>query len=121
MVRQQLVTGLLHLLFEALYLPVDLLRIHLLIALRIRPWLVVRSVEPVTLLEKHLEGTAYPVVGSRHGALGLPHPAHLSGQLPHRLHKSIHPVQERLVPGPSGPGLRWARHLLDFVIDDNGH
>ena len=79
--RQQLVAGLLHLLFKALYLLVDLLWIHLLIALRIRTQLVVQSIEPVTLLEKHLEGTAYLVVGSCHGALGLPHLAHLSGQL----------------------------------------
>jgi len=60
-VRQQLVTGLLHLLFKALYLPVNLLWIHLLIALWIHPWLIVQSIEPVTLLEKHLEGTAYLV------------------------------------------------------------
>jgi len=121
MVQQQLVTSLLHLLFEALYLLVDLLQIHLLTTLRVRSQLVVRSIEPVALLEKHLKGAAHPVIGSRHGALCLPHPAHLSGQLPHQLHKSIHLVQECLVPRPSGPGLRWPRHLLDFVVDDDGH
>jgi len=82
-VRQQLVASLLHLLFEALYLLVDLLQIHLLATLRVCSRLVVRSVEPVALLKKHLEGVAHLVVGSRHGALCLPHPVHLSGQLPH--------------------------------------
>jgi len=99
-VRQQLVASPLHLLFKALYLPVDLLRIHLLATLRVRSRLVVRSVEPVALLEKHLEGAAHPVVGSRHCALCLPHLVHLSGELPHRFHQPIHPVQEHLVPGP---------------------
>jgi len=120
-VRQQLVASLLHLLFEALYLPVDLLRIHLLATLRVRSRLVVQSIESVALLEKHLEGAAHPVIGSRHGALCLPHPAHLSSQLPHRLHKLIHSVQERLVPRPPGPRLRWPHHLLDFVIVNDGH
>jgi len=105
MVRQQLVASLLHLLLEVFDLPVDLLQVHLLVTLRVRPWLVVGSVEPVTLLKKHLKGATHPVVRSRHGALRLPHPAHLAGQLPHRLHQPVHPVQERLVPGPSGPRL----------------
>jgi len=119
--RQQLIAGPLHLLFKVLYLPVDLLRVHLLVALWVCPRLVVWSVEPVALLEKHLEGVAHPVVGSCHRALCLPHPVHLSGELPHRFHQPIHPVQERLVPRPSGPGLRWPHHLLDFVVDDDGH
>ena len=101
--------------------PVDLLQIHLLVTLWVCPWLVVGSIEPVALLKKHLEGAAYPVVGSHHGALCLPHPVHLSGQLPHRLHKSIHPVQECLVTGPSGPGLRWPCHLLDLIVSDDCH
>jgi len=78
-VRQQLVTSLLHLLLEVFDLLVDLLRIHLLVALRVRPRLVVQSVEPVALLEEHLEGAAHSVIGSRHHTLCLPHPAHLSG------------------------------------------
>ena len=119
--RQQLIAGPLHLLFKVLYLPVDLLRVHLLVALWVRPRLVVWSVEPVALLEKHLKGVAHPVIGSCHRALCLPHPAHLSGEFPHRFRQPIHLVQERLVPRPSGPSLRWPHHLLDFVVDDDGH
>jgi len=118
-VQQQLIAGLLHLLFEVFDLLVDLLRVHLLVALRVRPRLVVQSVEPMALLEKHLEGATHPVIGSHHGMLCLPHPAYLSGQFPHRLHQPVHLVQERLVPRPSGPGLRWPHHLLDFVDDDD--
>jgi len=82
-VQQQLVTSLLHFLFEAFYLLVNLLQIHLLMTLWVRPRLVVWAVEPVALLEEHLKGVTHLVIGSRHRALCLPHPVHLSGQLPH--------------------------------------
>ena len=81
--QQQLVTSLLHFLFEAFYLLVNLLQIHLLMTLWVRPRLVVWAVEPVALLEEHLKGVTHLVIGSRHRALCLPHPVHLSGQLPH--------------------------------------